>query len=86
MAVAERFLVLTRVVPFVLILSAVPRNMRELMQFIYIYIYIYIYILKTLCLAYTDCQNNRLCLSLSFFKATTDNTKHSKAKGVSLSV
>ena len=48
-AVVERFLVLTRVVPFVLILSAMPRNMRELMQ-LYIYIYIYIYILKSLCL------------------------------------
>ena len=33
MAVVVRFLVLNRVVPFVLILSALPRNIRELMQF-----------------------------------------------------
>ena len=31
-AVVLRFLVLTRVVPLVLILSAIPRNLRELMQ------------------------------------------------------
>ena len=32
MAVFVRFLLLTRVVPLVLILSAIPKNLRELMQ------------------------------------------------------
>ena len=37
-AVIVRFLVLNRVVPLVLILSAIPRNVRELMQVFFFYI------------------------------------------------
>ena len=80
MAVVVRFLVLTREVPFILILSAMLRNLRELMHFKGVMAYgilnnflLVVRIIESLKILTqrahfsryrTDCQNNRLCLSL----------------------
>ena len=42
MAAVVRFLVLTIIVPFVLILSAMPRHLRELMHFFF-YFFIFLH-------------------------------------------
>ena len=56
-AVVLRFLALTRVVPLVLILSAIPRNLRELIPSNFSMM---IFSMIDLSRYGTDCPNNRL--------------------------